>query len=152
MHLVTFLGLLHESEKTLASSYRTVAEGHVADVDVYYTCSELAKQCDAHEQSLAPVLERYGESTVTEPERLQAAGLSETRSGSAGMLRDLQDLYLLASFVQITWTLIGQAAQGLRDRELLDIVTHCESQTVIQIKWLRTRMKQAAPQALLVAS
>jgi hypothetical protein len=27
----------------------------------------------------------------------------------------------------------------------------CESETEIQLKWLRTRMKQAAPQALVVA-
>jgi hypothetical protein len=30
-------------------------------------------------------------------------------------------------------------------------VNSCEGQTSTQIKWLKTRMKQAAPQALLVA-
>ncbi len=38
-----------------------------------------------------------------------------------------------------------------RDRELLDVVARCEGETAIQLKWLRTRMKQAAPQALVVA-
>jgi hypothetical protein len=52
----------------------------------------------------------------------------------------------------ISWTMIGQAAQGVRDRELLETVNACEGQTATQIKWLKTRMKQAAPQALLVAS
>jgi hypothetical protein len=48
--------------------------------------------------------------------------------------------------------MIGQAAQGAGDKELLKVVDSCEGQTATQIKWLRTRMKQAAPQALLVAS
>ncbi len=39
----------------------------------------------------------------------------------------------------------------MRDRELLDVVQGCEGETAIQLKWLETRMKQAAPQALVVA-
>ncbi len=74
------------------------------------------------------------------------------RQGSLGLLRDLQDLYVMAHFCDITWTMIGQAAQGARDRELLEVVEACEGQTATQIKWLKTRMKQAAPQVLLVAS
>jgi hypothetical protein len=57
----------------------------------------------------------------------------------------------MAHACDISWTMIGQAAQGAGDQELLKIVNSCEGQTATQIKWLRTRMKQAAPQALLVA-
>ena len=46
---------------------------------------------------------------------------------------------------------IGQAAQGLRDLDLLEVVSSCEEETATQMRWLRTRMKQAAPQALVVA-
>jgi hypothetical protein len=58
----------------------------------------------------------------------------------------------MANACDISWTMIGQAAQGARDWELLETVNSCEGQTATQIKWLETRMKQAAPQALLVAS
>ena len=75
-----------------------------------------------------------------------------TRTGGLGLLRDLHDLYLMASEVDISWTLVGQAAQGARDKALFETVTSCEKQTTTQLQWLRTRMKQAAPQALLVAS
>ncbi|MGC4938172.1 hypothetical protein [Kribbella sp. DT2] len=68
-----------------------------------------------------------------------------------GLLRDLQDLYALASFVDITWTVVEQAAQALRDRELLDVVDACEQETTQQLTWLKTRIKQAAPQALIAA-
>jgi hypothetical protein len=52
----------------------------------------------------------------------------------------------------MAWTVIGQAAQGVRDRELLDVVNSCENEMANQLKWIRTRMKVAAPQALIVAS
>jgi len=74
------------------------------------------------------------------------------RSGGLGFLRDLHELYALCSFLDITWTMVGQAARGLADAELLQVVGQCESQTSLQLRWLATRMKVAAPQALIVAS
>ncbi|HEY0486800.1 MAG TPA: hypothetical protein VGD72_11180 [Mycobacteriales bacterium] len=152
MHLATYLGLLHEAERSLASSYRQVGHGHAAEADIAHTTTLVAGQCDAHVAALAPVVERYGAHRETEPERLHADALADTRSGGVGLLRDLHDLYMLCAFVDVTWTMVGQAAQGLRDRELLDVVSRCESETATQLAWLTTRMKQAAPQALIVAS
>ena len=51
----------------------------------------------------------------------------------------------------MAWTLVGQAAQGVRDEALLETVQGCERETATQMRWLRTRMKQAAPQALVVS-
>ena len=116
MKLPVYLALLSESEKTLADSFRVVAEAH-----------------------------------GDEPERLHAAGVGQARSGPLGMLRDLQDLYLLASLTDITWTAVKQAGQALRDQELLDIVAECDGETSVQLRWLRTRMKHAAPQVLIAA-
>ena len=152
MNLKIYLGLLHKAEETLATSYRQVAEGHGAEPDVHFLCLALAAQCDEHQLLLQPVVERYGEDrSANEPERLHAEGLSQTRSGPVGLLRDLQDLYLLASLVDITWTMVKQAASALRDDELLSVVAQCDSETSTQLKWLQTRMKQAAPQALVAA-
>ncbi len=151
MKLPVYLGLLHRSEGTLAESFRQVSEGHGHEPDIHFLCQSLASQCDKHQKALAPVIERYGEvQDDDEPDRLHADGLKDTRSGPVGLLRDLQDLYLLASLVDITWTMIKQAAQGLRDEELLAVVGDCDGQTSTQLKWLQTRMKQAAPQALIL--
>ena len=152
MFLANYLGLLHQSELDLAEGFRKVADGHAAEADVYHVCNTLAKQCDAHAENLRPFVERYGERRDEEPERLYHDLFDVTRSGSFGLLRDLQDLYVMANFCDITWTMIGQAAQGAADRELLETVNALERQTSTQIKWLKTRMKQAAPQTLLVAS
>jgi len=151
MHLATYIGLIHTGEQTLAASFRQVAEGHAAEADVFHTCHNLAAQCDEHVEALAPLVERYGEQRATEPERLHAEGLAETRSGGLGLLRDLHDLYLLAHYLDISWTLVGQGAKGARDTEAIDIVASCEGDTKTQVAWLKTRLKQAAPQALLVA-
>jgi len=152
MFLANYLGLLHQSELDLAEGFRKVANGHAAEVDVYHICNTLAKQCGAHAEGLKPFVDRYGEQRDDEPERLYHDLFDETRSGSFGLLRDLHDLYVMANFCDITWTMIGQAAQGAGDRELLETVNALEGQTSTQIKWLKTRMKQAAPQTLLVAS
>lgn len=150
-NLAIYLGLLHTAEDTLASSFRQVGEGHQAEADVYHICRQLAGQCGRHVEALKPIVSRYGERRQSEPERLHAEGLSETRSGPVGLLRDLQDLYLLASLVDITWTMVGQAARGARDAELIDVAAARDQETSAQLSWLRTRMKQAAPQALLAA-
>jgi hypothetical protein len=136
---------------TLAHSYRQVAEGHADEADVRRICEQFATQCDHHEEQLRPFTARYGSHPSGEPERLHANGLSLTRSGGLGLLRDLHDLYLLASYLDMAWTLVGQAAKGARDRELIRTVGQCAKETEDQQKWLTTRLKAAAPQALLVA-
>jgi hypothetical protein len=153
-HLATYVALAHRSEQTLAESLRTVGEGHAQHPDVLFTCRTLATMSARHVDRLAPVAQRYGEDSgpsVEEPERLHAAGLAQVRSGPVGLLRDLQDLHVLATLVQTTWTVIGQGAQGLRDEELLAISQDALADTARQLSWFTTRMKAAAPQALVVA-
>jgi hypothetical protein len=151
-HLATYVALADRSEQTLAESLRTVGDGHARQADVFHTCHQLAGWCDRHRELLSPAAQRYGESTdVDEPERLHADGLAEVRAGEVGLLRDLQDLHVLGTLVQTTWTVIAQGAQGLRDTELLEIARSCNEETSRQLTWLNTRMKQAAPQALIVA-
>ena len=150
-HLATYVGLADHSEQTLADSFRAVAEGHAHVADVFHVSHQLAGWCDDHRERLAPAVQRYGEEDVAEPDRLRADALSETREGEVGLLRDLQDLHLLATLVHSTWTVIAQGAQGLRDRELLEVAQHCDAETARQLAWLETRLKVAAPQALIVA-
>jgi len=152
MNLHIYLGLLHQGEQTLAHSFRQVSRGHGDEPDIHFLCETLAGQSQHHVDLLLPVVQRYGEDgSDNEPERLHAEGLKETRSGPIGLLRDLQDLYVLAGMVDITWTVVEQAGQALRDRELLNVVELCRQETEVQIRWLKTRIKQAAPQALLAS-
>jgi hypothetical protein len=151
MHLAHYLGLLHKAEGDLAIAFREVADCHSDEVDVFHICHKLAAECERHAERLTPFAEEYGEDAPAEPDRLHSVLFRGTREGGLGLLRDLHDLYLMAVQCDIAWTLVGQAAQGARDERLLDVVDGCESETAIQLKWLKTRMKQAAPQALVVA-
>ena len=151
MHLAHYLGLLHRSQEELGRGFREVGESHRDEQDVFHQCNRLARQCDRHAEALAPFAERYGEDAPDEPERLHSTLFEGTREGPLGLLRDLHDLYLMASECDITWTVVGQAAAGVRDQHLADVVRACEGEVAIQLKWLRTRIKQAAPQALVVA-
>ncbi len=84
MKLPVYLGLLHRAEATLAQSFRQVGDGHRDEPDVYLLCRALADQCDAHNDVLQPVVQRYGQApSGDEPERLHADGLSQTRSGGS---------------------------------------------------------------------
>ncbi|MDR0359535.1 MAG: hypothetical protein LBJ87_08755 [bacterium] len=152
MHLTTYLDLLATAERTLGQSYRAVATGHHVDADVHYTCLRFARYCLDHADGLTLFVSRYDRMREAEPERLHPPGLTAARSGPVGLLRDLQDLYQLGNLVEITWTLVGQAAHGARDRDLIDLATRNEHDVTAQLAWLRTRMRFAAPQTLLVAS
>jgi hypothetical protein len=152
MHLPTYLGFLQHAENTLAEGYRIVAAGHAADADVAWTTARFAQQAAAHAQALAPALRRYDPASEPEPERLHATGLSTTRTGPVGLLRDLQDLHQLTALVEATWSMISQAGHGARDRDLIHIAADCTAETSAQLDWLRMRMKAAAPQTLLVAA
>ncbi|TQS23231.1 hypothetical protein FLX08_04935 [Microbispora hainanensis] len=72
--------------------------------------------------------------------------------GGLALLRDLHGLYLLATGCDLSWSVVAQAARGLRDDELLGLARHCAPETAVQLLWLRTRMHQAAPQVLVVPS
>src|SRR5215218_5295562 len=128
MQLAHYLGLLCHAEDELGRAFGEVGDAHGDEPDIRHLCARLADECNDHAEQLAG-----------------------TRSGPLGLLRDLHDLYLMATECDIAWTLVGQAAQGARDRDLLDVVQRCEGETAVQLKWLRTRMRQAAPQALVVA-
>ena len=153
--LPVYLSLVDRAEQALADSFRVVAQAQSSHPDVYFTCQSLATMSDGHRSRLGPVATRYGEqqeSGDSEPERLHAEALEAARTGPVGLLRDLQDLHLLANLVATSWTVIQQAARGLRDRELLDVASSSSEETARQLAWLTTRMKSVAPQALIVAS
>lgn len=151
MHLAHYLGLLHKAQARLGDAFTEVGEAHRDEPDVFHICEKLAAQCRGHAEKLEPFARRYSEEAPEEPDRLHSELFSGTRTGPIGLLRDLQDLYLMAAECDICWAAVGQAAYGARDEDLLSVVKACEQETAVQLKWLRTRMKQAAPQALVVA-
>lgn len=148
MHLAAYVGLLDNAERSLAAAFRLVATNEAVEPDVARTCVSLAEASERHVDRLGPVVLRYGERDGVEP---RAMGPKDTRPGGAGLLRDLLDVYALAAFVDLTWTIVAHAARGLRDSALLDVAESCEQETDRQLVWLRSRVKQTAPRVLIPA-
>ena len=136
MRIAALLRELRGLEERLATAYIEAAARHAAEHDVQHQAHTFAKQCAAHAELLADH-ESQNETNATE-------------HLSGDLLHDLRALLLSAERVSITWVMAGQAAQALRDENLLSTVRACHVETELQVKWLTTRIKAAAPQALVV--
>jgi len=151
VHVGNYLGLAHGSEERLVDAMMQVAEHHRDEPDIYETCQLLASWSGKHLEHLGPLVQKYGEQKDPEPDNMEKALFHGPRQGSLALLRDLHDLWLLSQQVQLCWTVLEQAAQALRDEELERVCQECSKQTRRQTAFFLTRIKQAAPQALVVA-
>lgn len=150
MRLANYVGFLDKAEHNLAQAFRIVGEGHAEEADIFHTCNKLALKCDQHLSMLEEVAERYGREAPAEPDRLQLQAMDIARKGSLGLLRDLEDLYILVAACEQAWVAVGQAAQAARDSQLTDIVGQATTDCAQQRKWIQTRVKSMAAQALVV--
>lgn len=158
MQVANHLRTLQTAERQLAAALRAVADGRADEVDVFHIANRLAEQCDEHARRLDEFVARYADELPADdrdadkppdaPRRMLRDGV---HPGPLGLLRDLNDLYLQACECELAWTLATQAAQGTRDRDLIELSTRCAGESSIQLQWMRTRMKSAAPQAMVVA-
>jgi hypothetical protein len=87
---------------------------------------------------------------LSEASRVKKSLFKGPRSGGFGLVRDLHDLFLWVTEAHLGWMILLQAAQALRDKGLIAACTKLGAETEGQRSWLQTRIKQAAPQALLV--
>jgi hypothetical protein len=134
------LAHLRELEAGLAAELRAAAERQREDHDVFHQCHMFAVTADKRVEKLEPLAHRYGG---------QAAWTTAVGEGSDDLLEDLRSLYLRARESAATWVMAAQAAQAARDQELLTLANECHSETEMKAKWLMTRIKTGAPQALV---
>jgi hypothetical protein len=151
MLLSHYLGLLENSEKQLTDAFEYVSRKHKEEPDIEQICQKLSAWSREHHGKVMGFCRKYSETQSNEPDTLKRDLFAEKRSGSLVLLRDLHDLWLLTQEVQLCWIVIRQAALGLRDEELKATHEFCNARTKRQSDWLLGRIKQAAPQTLLVA-
>lgn len=151
MQLGNYLGLVESSEKQLSEAFEKVARHHRAEPDIEQMCIKLAGWSLRHAGQMQPYLVRYSAEDSPEPNEMQKILFSQPRTGSLALVRDLHDLWLLANEVELCWEIIGNAALALHDKEMEAACTEFQAETKRQIAWLLGRIKQSAPQALVVA-
>jgi hypothetical protein len=159
MKLGLALKQVQDAEQELASELLKVGDRHAVDHELHHTAHRLAEGCAVLTQRLRPFGERYGtEIDEAEPD---SPGLLERtrqlssellgRSPASGMLllRDLRELWLAAQAAEISWVILAQAAQAARDSELLELATEGHDEAEVRGKWIRTHIKESAPQVLV---
>jgi hypothetical protein len=151
MHIGTYIQLALQSEKDLAKAFYYVAESHKAEPDIFATCNMLAHWSEQLHKELQPLTEKYGVEGTSDADRLLHAFFDQKRKGALALLRDLQDLYLMANEANIAAIVLGQAAYVLRDEGLISLCKNIEQQSKRQSAWLLTRIKSSAPQTLIAA-
>ena len=150
---------LHRSENDLAHQLLVVSDRHKADHEVFHVARDLAVWSQDHVREIARIGPKYGleldpepvgDPTVLQKIRQEVSDRMGRRSAPALMLlRDLRSVYMDASGVFVDWELVGQAAQGVRDRELLDVTQQCRPETMRQAKWANAQLKEKATQILV---
>ncbi|OBH16184.1 hypothetical protein EHH44_00395 [Mycolicibacter terrae] len=159
MKLDLALRELHRSEMSLARRFRRVGERHKADHDVFHLCADLAGWSDDHVRRLAQAGHSHGlrlAESSPRPGRVLSS-LREMTSVVLGrrpepgvlLLADLRSLYLHAAAVSVDWELVAQGAQAARDSGLLEMAAQCHPETVRQMDWANTMLKELAPQVLM---
>ena len=73
---------------------------------------------------------------------------ASTNATLLGPLADLRYCYLLSERAELDWVILLQAAKAARDANLIGIATSAEEDAQRCGRWLRTRIKAAAAQAL----
>ncbi len=110
VHAGNHLRLLAESESVLAKSCASVALRHEDQPDVPVLLREFARWSIEHVEKLQPILERYAGAPTSSAHVLSAVLFKGQRKRGIGLLRDLQDLHLLAGDVHGGWSIAGQLA------------------------------------------
>ena len=150
MYLSHYIQLAHETHLQLCDAWTKLAQGHSDELDLRVLAQKFADASGARAEQLAAFTRTDIE--VSEPTQEFSTGkFRGTRTGNIGLLRDLHEVYLMNSECDLVWTLLQVGAQGTRHAELLQLSESGLRETKLQLDWLRSRLKQAAPQALVVA-
>lgn len=151
MNIGLYLMMARDSETELNEAFVTVADHHQQEPDLEEICRLLASWSQQKAASTERFINKYGGKHDRGAEKLYSELFQGPRRGGLALLRDLHDLWILATEAQICWTLLAQGAQALRDNDLVDTCVQNKQQSARQINWLETRSKQAAPQTLIAA-
>ncbi len=150
MHVRDYIELLRVSERQLAEALTMLAGYHGEEPEIRATGRLLASWSWRHVQTLTLLGERYLLAEPLLPDIQLGTGFHGPRDGSLGLLRDLHEAWLQGQEAHLRWTVLGQVARALHDKELAAICAELGGETDRQLAWLRTHIAQRAPQALVV--
>jgi hypothetical protein len=151
---------LHDRESSLASALRALSDQHKADHEVFHVARDLAAWSSEHVRRLAEVGTDYGVDLDAEGERdgtlvgriKQKGAELASRRPEPGLLLlvQLREVHLDAAAVSLDWEVLAQAAQAMKDAELLSAAQDCHPETLRQLRWANAKVKELSVQAMVV--
>ncbi len=126
----------------LRDGLQHLAERHAAEADVYHVGLGLAVRCNDAARAFGD-----GKPATPEPPPGHAPGEDDPAAGLA-LLGDLRKLAVQAHGAQIDMLIVQQGAMAARDREMVMAAKAATAEIGRVDKWLQTRIKETAPQAL----
>jgi len=149
MKIGTALRDLHASEGDLARALRRLAAEHPEEHEVFHVARDLAGWSEEHVRGVAEAARAYGEelgATAGEaPDQLSPAPAS---ADGLELVRDLRRVAMRAYGVSTEWVMVAQAAQAVRDQDLLTLCDRCHPGTLRQVRWANATIKVLSPQTL----
>lgn len=156
MRIGTALRGLHASEDALARELHGLAERHPAEHEVVHVARDLAAWSKDHVRGVADAARRYDQELdptaaddVPDDTGAGAAGDDgATEPDGLAVLHDLRQVAMHAYGVSTEWEMVAQAAQAVRDHELLALCQRCHPGTLRQLRWANATIKVLSTQAL----
>ncbi|MFD7508147.1 hypothetical protein ACFV5N_02185 [Streptomyces sp. NPDC059853] len=153
------LRTLHHGERHLLGDLTTLAERHRTEHEVHHVATDVATWSEEHLRRLADTAPHYDLDLAGPPEESSDGFLTTLRekaSEAVGrrpepgllLLRDLRDVHLAAAHNSLHWEMLAQAAQAAKDPRLLALASACHPQTLRQMRWTNTMIKNLSPQIL----
>ncbi|MGX5653631.1 hypothetical protein ACWKWC_02520 [Geodermatophilus nigrescens] len=149
---------LHRSEHHLARALLSASDRHKADHEVFHVARDIAGWSQRHVTELSRIGRHFDLDLDPEPdgepgllERVQQATadlLGRRPEPGLLLLADLRHVHRVAAGVSLDWELLAQAAQGARQRKLLELAERCHPDTLRQMRWANAKLKESATQAL----
>lgn len=153
------LRALHHGERQLAKELIVIAERHSTEHEVHHVARDLIAWSNEHCLRLKETAGHYG-LELDGPSRKSTSGLVPTIREKAAeaishrpepgllLLRDLRALHLGAAGNSLYWEMLAQAGQAAKDARLLHLAAACHPQTLRQMRWTNTMIKNLSPQLL----
>jgi len=152
MHLAEYIGLLLANEERLIRGWEKLRSSHPTAPDIGIESTLFAAWSSKNAAAVRSHIARYGERREGDAEALDKALLIGRAQTGFDLLRDLQILWLMVNESTISIAVLIQSACALGDRDLETDLRGVESRNESQRRWLLTRIRQAAPQTLVVPS
>jgi hypothetical protein len=150
---------LHRAETDLARDLLALADRHRAEHEVFHVARDVAVWSQIHVRRLAEIAPDYGVRLNPTPRwarprplpdvvRELAARLRRRPEPGLLLLADLRHVHRTAAGVSLDWELLAQAAQGMKQRPLLELAQDCHPQTLRQMRWANSQLKESSTQVI----